>query len=191
MDSNEYQKLAARTLIDGPEQPLSNSEISILNTVLAMHARLGELTEKLKKNILHRHQSYDAADFLDDGEKLLDDLTDIFENEKTTQSLQLTDQNTMILWNVIGLLGESSELAELLQELPLNMAFKNAQGLEGRIKWRKELGDVAWYHAAIATKLGLHLSNIQEANIDKLKKRFPEGFTTEDSINRVDVQPEL
>ena len=87
----------------------------------------------------------------------------------------------MVLWNIVGLLGESSELAELLLACDLN-------GLHGtRDEWGKELGDVAWYHAAIATKLGLELSDIQQANIDKLKKRFPDGFTTEDSISRVDV----
>lgn len=79
MKSNEYQELAARTLIDGPEQPLNSSEISMLATMLAMHDRLGKLTEKLKKNILHRHQAYDAGNFLIDGEELLDDLTGIFE----------------------------------------------------------------------------------------------------------------
>ena len=193
MNSNEYQKLAARTLIDGPQQPLNGSEISMLATALAMHERLGRLTEKLKKNILHRHQNYDTGNFLDDGEKLLDDLTNIFERGTATQ-LRLTDQDTMVLWNVIGLLGESSEVAQLLLAWQLEPTFsedasETTMAREAMRKWAKELGDVAWYHAAIATKLGLQLSDIQEANIDKLRKRFPEGFTTEDSVARVDVGP--
>ncbi|NEQ51272.1 MAG: nucleotide pyrophosphohydrolase [Leptolyngbya sp. SIO3F4] len=92
------------------------------------------------------------------------------------------DDNTMVLWNVIGLLGESSEFAGLILERglhPLPLINQN--------EFSKELGDVSWYLAAISTKLGLKLSTIQEQNIDKLKKRFPEGFTIEDSVKRVDV----
>ena len=186
-DSDTYQQQAARTLIDKPEQPLSGSEIGILATVLAMHERLGKLTEKLKKNILHRHQGYDAGNFLDDGEKLLDDLTNIFERGTATQ-LQLTDQDTMVLWNVIGLLGEASEIAKLELDHALKPLPEAQVDLATREEWTKELGDVAWYHAAIATKLGLQLSDIQGANIAKFKKRFPDGFTADASIERVDVE---
>lgn len=51
-------------------------------------------------------------------------------------------------------------------------------------KVKKELGDVAWYLARAADKFGLPLSEIFEANIEKLKKRYPEGFSSEASINR-------
>ncbi|NEZ61525.1 hypothetical protein D0962_01830 [Leptolyngbyaceae cyanobacterium CCMR0082] len=188
MNSNEYQNLAARTLIDGPEQPLSVDEVVMLATALALHARLGAFTEKLKKNVLHRHQQYDVADFLDDIGDLEVDLTAICEDKASAPSY-LSDRDTMTLWNAIGLLGESSEVAQLL----LNYGLEPGRELEiypdARKEWTKELGDVAWYHAAIATKLGLQMSDIQEANIDKLKKRFPKGFTTEDSVARVDVEP--
>ncbi len=33
----------------------------------------------------------------------------------------------------------------------------------------------------------LSLEDIQRANVEKLKERFPEGFTTADSVARVDV----
>lgn len=98
----------------------------------------------------------------------------------------------MVLWNVIGLLGESSEVAQLLLNWKLEPTFPNASSenlmtKEAMRKWSKELGDVAWYHAAVATKLGLSLEDIQRANVEKLKERFPEGFTTADSVARVDV----
>lgn len=42
----------------------------------------------------------------------------------------------------------------------------------------KELGDVAWYLAEAATALDISLEDILQANIDKLKMRYPDGFET-------------
>ena len=50
----------------------------------------------------------------------------------------------------------------------------------------KELGDVAWYLAEAATALDLSLEEILQANIDKLKKRYPDGFETKRSLVRLD-----
>lgn len=48
----------------------------------------------------------------------------------------------------------------------------------------EEAGDVLWYLAEIADALGLTLEDIARRNIDKLLKRYPDGFDPERSINR-------
>ena len=48
----------------------------------------------------------------------------------------------------------------------------------------KELGDIAWYIAEVATVIGYELDDILQMNIDKLKARYPEGFSVEKSLNR-------
>ena len=48
----------------------------------------------------------------------------------------------------------------------------------------EEAGDVLWYLAEIADALGLTLEEIARRNIDKLLKRYPDGFDPERSINR-------
>lgn len=53
-----------------------------------------------------------------------------------------------------------------------------------RDKLAKELGDVMWYVATIVTTANLSLEDIAEKNIEKLRKRYPNGFKTEDSVNR-------
>ena len=53
-----------------------------------------------------------------------------------------------------------------------------------RDKVIKELGDVLWYIAAIASFLHVPLDEIAQRNIDKLAARYPEGFSNERSINR-------
>ena len=48
----------------------------------------------------------------------------------------------------------------------------------------KELGDVAWYLAEAAHALGVPLEEVLAANIEKLKRRYPDGFSTEKSIDK-------
>lgn len=48
----------------------------------------------------------------------------------------------------------------------------------------EEAGDVLWYLAEIADALGMTLEDIARRNIDKLLKRYPEGFDPDRSINR-------
>ena len=48
----------------------------------------------------------------------------------------------------------------------------------------EEAGDVMWYLAEIADALGLTMEDIARRNIEKLLKRYPDGFDPERSINR-------
>ena len=48
----------------------------------------------------------------------------------------------------------------------------------------EEAGDVMWYLAEIADALGVTLEDIARRNIDKLRKRYQEGFDPERSRNR-------
>lgn len=47
-----------------------------------------------------------------------------------------------------------------------------------------ELGDVAWYLALAADALGYDLETILRMNIEKLQKRYPNGFEKGRSISR-------
>jgi len=51
-------------------------------------------------------------------------------------------------------------------------------------KLKKELGDVLWYLTDICARVGFSLADVMEANIDKLEKRYPNGFSVEASKNR-------
>jgi len=48
----------------------------------------------------------------------------------------------------------------------------------------KELGDGLYYITAQATEIGMSLEDIAKLNNRKLSKRFKDGFSKEDSINR-------
>ena len=47
-----------------------------------------------------------------------------------------------------------------------------------------ELSDVFWFIAELCDVLGLSLDEIARHNIDKLRKRYPEGFSEEASVHR-------
>lgn len=88
------------------------------------------------------------------------------------------DKKDVLINGVMGLCGESGEVIDIVKK-------HLAQGHElDRDKIIKELGDVAWYIAEIATVLDVELEEVLTLNIEKLKKRYPEGFSTESSIHR-------
>lgn len=88
------------------------------------------------------------------------------------------DKKDVLINGVMGLCGESGEVIDIVKK-------HLAQGHElDREKIIKELGDVAWYMAEIATVLDVELEDVLVQNIEKLKKRYPEGFSTEKSVNR-------
>ena len=90
------------------------------------------------------------------------------------------DKKDVLINGVMGLCGESGEVIDIVKK-------HLAQGHElDKEKIIKELGDVAWYMAEIATVLDVELEEVLVQNIEKLKKRYPEGFSTEKSLNRTE-----
>lgn len=88
------------------------------------------------------------------------------------------DNKDVLINGVMGLCGESGEVIDIVKKWL-------AQGHQlDKERMKSELGDVAWYLAETATALDVPLEQIFQANLDKLHKRYPQGFSTEDSINR-------
>lgn len=80
----------------------------------------------------------------------------------------------------IGLCGESGECIDLLKK-----HMYQGHDLDA-VKLLDECSDVLWYVAELATGLGVSLETIARHNIDKLRKRYPDGFSPDRSINRVE-----
>ena len=97
----------------------------------------------------------------------------------TTLNPALSEKDVLIN-GVMGLCGESGEAIDIVKKWL-------AQGHElDRDKLAKELGDICWYLAETATALGYDLEDIMAANIEKLKKRYPQGFDAQKSIHRAE-----
>ena len=88
------------------------------------------------------------------------------------------NKKDVLINGVMGLCGESGEAIDIVKR-------HLAQGHElDRDHLIKELGDVAWYLAETAFALDVSLEEVCQRNIDKLKARYPEGFSAERSIHR-------
>jgi NTP pyrophosphatase (non-canonical NTP hydrolase) len=114
MDANEYQRLAARTLIDRP-------------------------------------------------------------------GFEIPEKEIMAVWEVVGLAGEAGEVANLIKKGVFHRHGIDTSKVE-------ELGDTLWYISALCNTLGLDLSTIMHANIEKLKIRYPHGYSSLDSLRRADTK---
>ena len=96
----------------------------------------------------------------------------------TTLNPELNKKDVMIN-SVMGLCGESGEAIDIVKKW---LAHGHDLDREHLIK---ELGDIAWYLAEAATALDVPLEEVLQANIDKLKKRYPDGFETKRSLTRL------
>ncbi len=71
-----------------------------------------------------------------------------------------------IVYLALAINGEAGELAEVVKK-----AWRDGKELDK--DWLvEELGDILWYVAVLAHKIGVPLSEVMEKNVMKLKKRY-------------------
>lgn len=86
------------------------------------------------------------------------------------------------VYPVLGLVGESGEVAEKIKKV-----LRDNNGIVGEKQKhgiKKELGDVLWFIAQIATELDLSLNEIASFNIRKLESRQTRNKLHGDGDNR-------
>jgi len=82
-------------------------------------------------------------------------------------------EREILIWG-LGIAGEAGDVAGCIKK---TIAHDNDQ-TSGT---RENLGDVMWYVAMICNYYGWDLQKVLEENINKLKKRYPKGFTFKDA----------
>lgn len=102
------------------------------------------------------------------------------------------DYESRIVNAALGLSGEAGEVADMIKKgvchgHGINSDHPKSVSLS---ELAKELGDILYYVSVMANEIDYSLQEIAEININKLAKRYPEGFSVESSINRVDTKEE-
>ncbi len=78
----------------------------------------------------------------------------------------------------LGLAGEAGEVVDQIKKF-----LYQGHGLDPA-KMCDELGDVLWYFVLICHATGSTLKEAMRCNMEKLRKRYPDGFAAERSIHR-------
>ena len=106
-------------------------------------------------------------------------------NEYQTAALRTaqTDKflaSDLLLNSALGLCGESGEVADIVKKFRFQGHDLDFEHIA------KELGDISWYLAVGAYSIGYDLETILQMNVDKLKARYPNGFSTDRSLHRAE-----
>ena len=96
---------------------------------------------------------------------------------RTAPNMVPQDERQLLIWTV-AFAGEVGEFCNMIKKKVGHGHAINAETLAD------ELGDCLWYTAALCSLLALDLDDVATANIDKLRRRYPNGFSQDDSINR-------
>lgn len=184
MDWNAYQLNAAKT--SGAKDD-SNPNGRVIVAALGLAGEAGELANKLKKEIGHKHPTP-----LSVYEDELGDVLWYLAELCTALGIQLADLHKVIadeqdgyltsaderLLSVAGLLEDAGHEASYFVELAVMSLLGNDAGA------RYELMNVLSALCRTIVAFGLTIEQVADTNLAKLAKRYPAGFSPEASINR-------
>ena len=102
---------------------------------------------------------------------------------RTTSPISRATSDNLLLQGVMGMCGEAGEAIDIVKKIimqghPFDDAAKEHLAYE--------IGDVLWYAATASYALGYDFDDIMRMNTEKLKKRYPDGFKSENSLHRKD-----
>lgn len=103
-------------------------------------------------------------------------LNEYQELARRTQNGELNQEQRM-LHALHGLAAEVGEIHGIYQK------WYQGHGVDDH-EIALEMGDVMWFLVELCDVLGVTLEDVARMNIEKLKKRYPEGFDAERSLNR-------
>lgn len=90
--------------------------------------------------------------------------------------------NPKTLALIHGAMGLATESGEFLDSVKKHIFYGAPLDI---VNLKEEMGDLLWYLAILANMMGeANFTNILQANIEKLRARYPEKFTEEKAGNR-------
>ncbi len=101
-----------------------------------------------------------------------------YQNEMKRTASDLSESRENLSLGGLGIAGEAGEVADYIKKVLFHSHEFSKE------KLAEELGDVLWYIAYLASVSGYPLEKIAKMNVEKLKKRYPDGWDESRSINR-------
>jgi hypothetical protein len=183
MDLNQYTQDAIRT-----ESRIENITVNTISLMQIMKTFIaaGTLLDMVKKNVFYNkpielekwnNQTSTIQDQVEFGIQMIDYV-----------GFDGTEINTLnidprVFHAIVGIATESTELVEAIVK-----SVENGVEID-KVNVAEECGDLHWYESILMDATHPIWDNIFKTNIAKLKKRYPEKFTSEAAIHR-DIEAE-
>lgn len=172
MNLNEYVQNAVRTESKIEKVTLLDSET--FAAALEIFILSGQILDMFKKNVFYgkpidweRVESKLGKIEMNSGAGFADHKVDLEIDPRVFHAL-------------IGTATEATELMEILHD-----SFESGEAFHlDYVNILEEFGDINWYEAIAIDAMNGDFESILKTNIEKLRKRFPEKFTSEKAINR-------
>lgn len=183
--ASQYQQAAARTLIDKPTRPLTDNEIMIVWNGIGLAGEAGELLASIYGGLTNADISKEIGDQFWYIAALCTkagiDLADIMAlRDNRPPALTFPDdirsQAILGAWHVV----EVSAVSEYIKKAILHGHGFDPDTLAAL------LSNVIYVLLQVIAAFGLSLDQVWSENINKLWVRFPGGFSSQASIDRVD-----
>ena len=98
--------------------------------------------------------------------------------KEVRRTCDIEDPRELLILTALGIAGESGEVVDALKKVLYHSHELNVTELG------KEIGDLLWYMVLLCDTVGLRLDDVMQANVEKLQKRYPQGFDPERSMGR-------
>lgn len=97
-----------------------------------------------------------------------------------SRAKQLSNHTEDMLHMAVGISGEAGELLDAIKKV---WVYNKTLDIENV---REELGDLLFYIQGMANLIGTDLEELIKGNMEKLKKRYPTGYTDAAAQARAD-----
>jgi NTP pyrophosphatase (non-canonical NTP hydrolase) len=94
------------------------------------------------------------------------------------RTCNITDQKELLTLAALGIAGEAGEVVDTVKKVLYHSHELDISSLS------KEVGDLLWYMVLLCDTVGFTLDDVMQANVEKLRKRYPHGFDTQKSRER-------
>lgn len=112
------------------------------------------------------------------------DFKEYQDSARRTQNPEVTG-DMMLINAALGIAGEAGEAADIVKK-------RLFQGHDlDSTKLISELGDILWYISMACDYLCMDLEEVAQYNVAKLRQRYPEKFSANQSVNRVEEKVSL
>ena len=100
-------------------------------------------------------------------------VSDLDMYQKVAKTTAIYPREQAIIYPTLGLTGEAGEVANKVKKIIRDGSDKTSEDMVQAIS--SEIGDCLWYIAVLADDVGIKLSDIANANLEKLENRKKKG----------------